>query len=82
MFNKENSVFIKLLKKHTNIDEDFIDTFFKTFKIGGELEFDILDSAVAKFLNITIKTLRKRLNNTLSNKKNYIENVDFIKRRV
>lgn len=30
-----SSVFIKLLKANTNIDEDFIDTFFKKFKIGG-----------------------------------------------
>lgn len=29
----KNSVFIKLLKKHTNIDEDFIDTFFTPFEI-------------------------------------------------
>ena len=26
-------MFIKLLKENTNIDEDFIDTFFKKFKI-------------------------------------------------
>ena len=38
-----DSVFIKLLKANTNIDEDFIDTFFNKFKIGGELDFDIKD---------------------------------------
>ena len=30
-----DSIFIQLLKKHTNIDTDFINTFFKKFKIGG-----------------------------------------------
>ena len=31
----KDSMFIKLLKKHTNIDIDFIDIFFKKFKING-----------------------------------------------
>ena len=47
---KKDSVFIKLLKENTNIDEDFIDTFFKKFKIGGELDFDIIDTDVSKYL--------------------------------
>jgi phage anti-repressor protein len=82
MSDRENSIFIKLLKKHTNIDEDFIDIFFKKFKIGGELDFNISDSDVARFLNITMKTLKRRLNNSYSNSKNYIENVDYIKIKV
>ena len=41
MIKTNDSVFIKLLKANTNIDEDFIDTFFNKFKIGGELDFDI-----------------------------------------
>ena len=40
MANKD-SVFISLLKNHTNIDIKFINTFFKKFKVGGELDFDI-----------------------------------------
>ena len=28
---KKDSIFIKLLKENTNIDEDFIDTFYKKF---------------------------------------------------
>lgn len=32
--NNQDNVFIKLLKEHTDIDEDFIDTFFERFKIG------------------------------------------------
>jgi hypothetical protein len=32
MSKKKDSVFIKLLKENTNIDEDFIDMFFKKFK--------------------------------------------------
>lgn len=50
-----------MLKKHSNIDEYFIDTFFSKFKIGGELDFDIEDTDVAKYLGIALATLRKRL---------------------
>lgn len=75
----KDSVFIELLKKHTNIDEDFIDTFFKKFKIGGELDFDIEDKNVCKFLGITLATLRKRLNNTFSKTERFIKNVDYIR---
>jgi len=77
--NDNESNFIKLLKKHTNIDEDFIDTFFKKFKIGGELDFDIEDINVAKFLGITLATLRNRLKNVYSKNKRFIERVDFIR---
>lgn len=56
--SKKDSVFIKLLKKHTNIDKDFIDTFFKKFKIGGELDFHIEDNKIAKYLGIEVKTLQ------------------------
>ena len=55
----KDSIFIKLLKKHTIIDKDFINTFFKKFKIGGDLDFDIKDEDVAKYLNIKLSTLRK-----------------------
>lgn len=74
-----SSVFIKLLKANTNIDEDFIDTFFKKFKIGGELDFDIKDIDVAKYLGITLATLRKRLQNTFSKIKRYFERVDYVR---
>jgi len=76
---KKDSIFITLLKKHTDIDESFINRFFKRFKIGGELDFDLKDKDVAKYLKIKLVTLRKRLSNAYSSKKNYIENVDFIK---
>ena len=80
MNNKnKDSVFIQLLKKHTNIDEDFIDTFFKKFKIGGELDFDIEDKNVAKYLGIKIKTLRSRLKNEYSKTKRFFEKVDYIR---
>jgi len=76
----KDSVFINLLKKHTNIDEDFIDTFFKKFKIGSELDFHIIDADVAKYLNIKLSTLRKRLLNFYMKKKpKYFEKVDYIK---
>jgi hypothetical protein len=74
-----NSIFIKLLKEHTDIDKKFIDIFFKKFKIGGELDFDIKDSLIAKYIGIELITLRKRLANAYSKTKRFIENVDFIK---
>ena len=76
---KKDSIFIKLLKENTNIDEDFIDTFFTKFKIGGELDFDIKDTNVCKFLDISLISLRKRLNNAYSKTKRFIENVDYIR---
>ena len=79
MDEKKDSVFIKLLKENTNIDQDFIDTFFKKFKIGGELDYDITDKNVSKYLDINLSTLRKRLNNAFSKTKRFIENVDFIR---
>jgi hypothetical protein len=79
MIKSDDSIFIELLKKHTNIDEDFIDTFFKKFKIGGELDFDIEDKNVAKFLGITLSTLRNRLKNVYSKTKRYFEKVDYVR---
>ena len=72
--SKDNNL-IKLLKKYTDIDDEFINTFFKKFKIGGELNFYIKDVEIAKYLGISIITLRKRL----STNKIFFENVDFIK---
>jgi hypothetical protein len=74
-----DSVFISLLKRHTDIDIPFIDTFFKKFKVGGELDFDIDDKKVAKYLNITVDNIRRRLQNKYSKTKKFIINVDFIK---
>ena len=75
----KDSVFISLVKKHTNIDTKFINTFFKKFKINGELDFDITDKSVASYLNITLDNIRRRLQNKYSKTKKFIENVDFIK---
>jgi phage anti-repressor protein len=76
---KKNSIFIKLLKKHTDIDRDFIDTFFKKFKVGGELDFNIKDNDIINYLGITMRTLRNRLSNTYYKNELYIENIDYIK---
>jgi phage anti-repressor protein len=73
------SVFIKLLKEYTTIDKSFINTSFKKFKVGGKLVFDIKDSNVAKYLNVNLINIRKRLNNMFTKTKKFIENVDFIK---
>lgn len=70
---------IKLLEENTNIDKGFIDTFFKKFKVNGELNFDIDETNVSKFLGISKLTLRKRLNNTFSKTTRYIEKVDYIR---
>jgi hypothetical protein len=82
MPKSQDSIFIKLLKEYTNIDTDFINTFFKKFKIGGELDFDINENDVCKYLNISILTLRKRLNNVFSKTKRFFEKVDYIKTKV
>jgi phage anti-repressor protein len=79
MTSKPNYSFIELLKKYTDIDKTFINTFFSKFKIGNELKFDIKDSTIAKFLEITLKNLRQRLTNQFTKTKVYIENIDFIK---
>ena len=79
MSKSKNSIFISLLKQHTNIDVGFINTFFKKFKVGGELNFDIKDVDVTKYLGISLITIRKRLSNAYSKTKKFIENVDFIK---
>ncbi len=75
----KNNVFISLLKEHTNIDTEFINIFFNKFKLGGELNFDIEDTSVAKYLGISLITLRKRLSNAYSKTKKFIENVGFVK---
>ena len=76
----KDSIFINLLKKHTNIDIDFINTFFKKFKIGAELDFDIKDEDVCKYLNIKLTTLRKRLLNFYTKRApNYFEKVDYVR---
>jgi phage anti-repressor protein len=73
------SVFVTLLKKHTNIDIDFIDTFFKEYKIGSDLDFHIKDTDAAKYLGISLSTIRKRLNNAYAKKIIFIEKADYIK---
>jgi len=75
---KQNK-FIQLLNKYTNIDTKFINTFFKKFTIGSELDFHLKDIDVAKYLEITLITLRERLSNKYAQNKNYIEKVDYIK---
>jgi len=76
---KLDSVFIKLLKEYTTIDTTFINTFFKKFKVGGELDFEIKDTNVAKYLNVNLINIRKRLNNMFTKTKKFIEKVDYIK---
>ena len=77
--NDTNSNFIKLLKKYTIIDKDFINIFFKQFKVSEELEFHIKDIDVAKYLGVELNTIRRRLTNTFSKNINFIEKVDYIK---
>jgi len=74
-----DSIFIKLLKEHTLIDTKFINTFFKKFKVGGELHFDIKDSDAANYLDVSLINLRRRLKNEYSKNSKFIEKVDYIK---
>lgn len=74
-----NKVFIRLLKKHTLIDQDFIDIFFKKFKIGEELSFHIDYNDVANYLGVTARTIKRRLLNNFSKQKLFFEKVDYIK---
>jgi len=74
--NKNNNNFIELLKKHTDIDIYFIDTFIKK---NYALYFHIKDIDVVEYLNITLDNIRRRLQNKYSKVKKFIENVDFIK---
>jgi superfamily II DNA or RNA helicase len=62
------------IKLNNNINN--IDT---KFTIGGELDFNLKDSDVAKYLDIQLLTLRERLSNKYSKNKNYFEKVDYIK---
>lgn len=78
MENKKYT-FVELLKKYTTIDVKFIDAFLDKFKVNNELEFDIKDDKVAKYLNITLRHLRDRLCNRYTSKNEYIQNVDFVK---
>lgn len=75
----KDSIFIKLLKKHTNIDKMFINTFFKKFKINGELYYNIKDEDASEYLQIKLDTLRRKLLNKISKSGRFIENIDYIK---
>jgi phage anti-repressor protein len=72
----KDSIFIKLLKKHTNIDKMFINTFFKKFKINGKLYYHIKDEDASEYLQIKLDTLRRKL---ISKSRRFIENIDYIK---
>lgn len=74
-----NKSFIDILKQNTDIDIDFIETFFENFRIGGELDFNIKDTVAAKYLGVSLTTIRKRLSNYNAKTKQFHENVDFIK---
>jgi len=77
-----NSKFIKLLKTHTSIDDDFIEEFLSDFKINQAPDkFHIIDEKVANYLEINLLTLRRRLQNTYTKNKAplFNENVDYVK---
>ena len=75
------NTFVELLKTHTSIDKTFINKFFKKFKIGDELNFNLNAIDVAKYLGISMDNLKRRLNNYFSKTKRFIEKVDYIKIR-
>jgi hypothetical protein len=79
--NSDELTMQHLLKKHTDIDNKFIDIFFKEFKIDGDAGFNIKDADVAENLGIKLITLRHRLSNVYSKTIKYVENIDYIRVR-
>jgi phage anti-repressor protein len=73
IYNTKNKIINKygIKKLIINIDEKN--------KIDNEFSFDIKDINVANYLDISLITLRKRLNNAYSKTKRFIENVDYIR---
>lgn len=78
---RENNYMI-FLKKHIIIMKILLTLFFKKFKIDNELDFNMEDIDVAKYLGVELTTLRKRLSNAFSKSENYIESVDYVKVKV
>ena len=74
-----DNIFMKLLKKHTNIDKMFINTFFIKFKINGKFDYHIKDEDASEYLQIKLDTLRRKLLNKTSKSGKFIENIDYIK---
>ena len=77
-----DNVLLNLLKENTNIDHDFLDTFYTEFKIGDDLDFNIDSNDVAKYLGISVNTVHERLQNRFSKNNNYIEGTDFFRTKV
>jgi hypothetical protein len=73
-------IYQKLLK-YTTIDREFLETFFKKFKTGDKIEFNMKDDNVAQYLGVKLSTLRKRLCNAFSKNDNFMEKVDYIRIR-
>ena len=71
------NLFSELLKKYTDIEHKFIDTFFSKFEIGNELIFNLEDKKVAKYLKIELKTMRERLRNRFAKVPIYHRGVDY-----
>ena len=82
---RKPATLVSLLKKYTDIDHSFIEDFIVDFRAPfdeeEEVSFPILDEKAAAYLGITLKTLRKRLQNAYSDKKIYYQFVDFIRAR-
>jgi hypothetical protein len=70
----------KIMIKHKDyFEKNKVDEFIIKIFFGSKTEFYILDIDVSNYLEITLETLRKRLNNALSKKKIYFKNDDYIK---
>ena len=74
--NKLKETFIKYIK-HNNIVID--DNLINILLTEDNKQCNIKDSDVAKYLGISLITIRKRLANVYSKGKYFIENIDFIK---
>lgn len=80
---RQKATIVLLLKKYTDIDPEFIDTFLGDYKVPTteeeQYEFNILDESVSTYLDIKLSTLRARLQNKYSKKKLYYEKVDYVR---
>jgi phage anti-repressor protein len=89
MKKKDNDDFFKILLSETTVDKEFLEDFYQKFKPGDDLDFSIKDEDVAKWLGVTVDTIREKLNNKYQNKiskshstelnaKIYLEKIDFM----
>jgi len=79
--NNFNIIQFRETTKDIAIDKAILEIFFRKLIDGNELKFDMEDSLVALYLDVTINNIRSRLQNKYSKIKTFKENEDFIKKK-